>query len=183
MKCSKCSKEAVITQDYSGLSLCESHEISDIVLKAKKEIRKSGGLASGERIFVKGADNFGTYALRVFLSELFLKRTDILFVEAEEDASIVFESKTLDDVASELFKKVCGGDVSFEKENVRTVNPLSAVSRDEVFWYAKYHGWKGCEDEKTPDFADEFLDEFKKDHPGTLYALKNVSDELKRRMK
>lgn len=182
MKCSKCSKEAVISQNYSGLSLCANHEVSDIVLKAKKEIRKSGGLASSEKIFVDGENDFRTFALRIFLSELFLKRTDISFVKSTKVATIIFDSKTLDDVSVGLFKKVCDGNIdNIARPEKRTVSPLSSVPKEEVFWYAKYHGWKNeCTEPK--DSVETFLDDFGKSHPATLYALKNVSDELERRI-
>lgn len=183
MKCSKCLKEAVVSQNYSGLSLCETHEVSDIVLKAKKEIRKSGGLASFEKIFVDGRDDFQTFALRIFLSELFLKRTDIEFVKSVSEATIVFDSKTLDDVSVRLFKKVLDGTVDEIKRPLkRTVSPLSVIPKNEILWYAKYHGWEKDETNAGEDIAERFLGDFKKSHPATFYALKNVSDELERRI-
>lgn len=174
---------AIVSQNYSGMHFCANHEISDITLKAKKEIRKSGGLASGEKIFVKGDDNFQTFALRIFLSELFLNRTDILFVKSEDEAEIIFDSDTLDDVSVRLFKKVCDGTVDeISRPLKKTVSPLSVIPKDEVLWYAKYHGWKkDCTE--IHDSVTEFLADFQKERPSTLYALKNVSDELERRIK
>ena len=39
MKCSKCRREAIIYQRYSGLHLCEQHFNRDFEAKAKRAIR------------------------------------------------------------------------------------------------------------------------------------------------
>lgn len=178
MECSKCRSEAVVTQSYSGLSLCMRHLISDIESKAKKEIRKKGGLASAEHIYLKGGDDYRLYALRIFLSALFLKRTDIVFVTSEDEATTVFSSETLDDAACGLLDAVLEGRTAYylESKEKRVIAPLSVIPADEVYLYAKEHGWKG--DGIITTSTKEFLDEFSKGRPGTKYALKNTADFL-----
>lgn len=184
MKCSKCRSEAVIEQPYSGLSLCMRHLISDIEIRAKKEIRKKGGLASHERIYLRGElEDFSLFALRVFVSSLFLKRTDITFVASPKDATTVFTADTLDDVASALLDAVLAGKTTdyLEKKQVRTIAPMSVIPTNELFLYAKAHGWKGDELtlESTPQLTTHtFLNEFSKTRPSTKYALKNTADYL-----
>jgi len=70
MKCSRCSKEAVVTQPYSDLCLCELHAAADIAAKAKKEIRHQGGLPSGARLCVEEDKTFRSFALRIFLADM-----------------------------------------------------------------------------------------------------------------
>ena len=178
MECSKCRSEAVVTQSYSGLSLCMRHLISDIESKAKKEIRKKGGLASAEHIYLKGTDDYRLFALRIFVSMLFLKRTDIVFVASEDEATTVFSSETLDDSACGLLDAVLEGRTSdyLEAKEKRVIAPLSVIPADEVYLYAKEHGWKG--DGIITTSTKEFLDEFSKGRPGTKYALKNTADFL-----
>jgi len=178
MECSKCRSEAVVTQSYSGLSLCMRHLISDIESKAKKEIRKKGGLASAERIYLKGGDDYRLFALRIFVSALFLKRTDIVFVASEEEATTVFSSETLDDAACGLLDAVLEGRTAdyLEAKEKRIIAPLSVIPAEEVLLYAQAHGWKkgGISFSSTK----AFLDEFSKGRPGTKYALKNTADFL-----
>jgi hypothetical protein len=154
------------------------HLISDIESKAKKEIRKKGGLASAEHIYLKGGDDYRLYALRIFLSALFLKRTDIVFVTSEDEATTVFSSETLDDAACGLLDAVLEGRTAYylESKEKRVIAPLSVIPADEVYLYAKEHGWKG--DGIITTSTKEFLDEFSKGRPGTKYALKNTADFL-----
>jgi hypothetical protein len=154
------------------------HLISDIESKAKKEIRKKGGLASAEHIYLKGGDDYRLYALRIFVSALFLKRTDIVFVTSEDEATTVFSSETLDDAACGLLDAVLEGRTAYYLESIekRVIAPLSVIPADEVYLYAKEHGWKG--DGIITTSTKEFLDEFSKGRPGTKYALKNTADFL-----
>ena len=178
MECSKCRSEAVITQSYSGLSLCMRHLISDIESKAKKEIRKKGGLASSERIYLKGGDDYRLYALRIFVSALFLKRTDIVFVTSEDEATTVFSSETLDDAACGLLDAVLKGRTAdyLEAKEKRIIAPLSVIPAEEVFLYAQAHNWKGAGPVESE--TARLLDEFSKNRPGPKYALKNTADYL-----
>ena len=180
MKCSRCSKEAVITQPYSGLSLCEIHAAADIAAKAKKEIRHKGGLPSGTKLFVEEDKTFRSFALRIFLAEMLASRTDLLFVKEPKDADVILEPATLDDAALKVLESVCAGtqDCLLGADKGR-ISPFSVIPDGEVFWYAQRHGFPGPAPEISGDAA-EFLDWFAADHPGTRYALKNLHDALKK---
>ncbi len=179
MKCSRCSKEAVLTQAYSGLSLCEIHSAADIEAKAKKEIRQKGGLPSGSRVFVEEEHTYRTFALRIFLANLLVKRTDVLFVKSPEEATLIMDAGTLDDAALYILESVCAGtqDLLITSGD-RRISPLSVIPADEVFWYAKRHGFSEERGEGRTDIA-EFLETFKAGHPAASYALKNVGDALR----
>ncbi|MDD2470705.1 MAG: hypothetical protein PHY67_02550 [Methanocorpusculum sp.] len=183
MKCSRCSKEAVLTQSYSGLSLCGTHAAADIEAKARKELRQKGGLPSGSRVFVEEDNTFRTFALRIFLGNLLAKRTDVLFVKSPEEAGLILSAGTLDDAALYVLESVCAGtqDLLVAPGDGR-ISPLSVIPADEVCWYAKRHGFSG---EKTVSRTDaaEFLETFRAGHPAALYALKNVGDALKKENK
>ncbi|PAV08460.1 hypothetical protein [Methanocorpusculum parvum] len=181
MKCSRCSREAVVTQPYSGLFLCELHAAADIAAKAKKEIRHQGGLSSGARLFVEEDKTFRSFALRIFLADMLSARTDLLFVKDPKDADVILEPATLDDAALYVLESVCAGtqDRLVGSDKGRRIAPFSVIPAEEVFWYAQRHGYPGPAPEISGDVA-EFLDGFSKDHPGTRYALKNLHDALKK---
>lgn len=182
MKCSRCSKEAAVIQLYSGLSLCEYHAAADITAKAKKEIRHCGGLPSGSRLFVEEDETFRSFALRIFLAEMLAARTDLLFVKEPKDADLILKPATLDDTALCVLESVCAGtqDRLLGPKSGR-IAPFSVIPGEEVFWYARRHGYPGSRPEITGGAA-EFLNGFAADHPGTRYALKNLHDALKRRI-
>jgi len=180
MKCSRCSKEAVVMQPYSGLSLCELHAAADIAAKAKKEIRHQGGLPSGARLFVEEDKTFRSFALRIFLADLLAARTDLLFVKDPKDADVVLEPATLDDTALCVLESVCAGTQDHLICSAKgRIAPFSVIPAEELFWYAKRHGYRGHIPETRGDTA-EFLNGFTKGHPGTRYALKNLRDTLKK---
>lgn len=146
--------------------------------KAKKEIRKSGGLRRGTKIFVEEDGTYRTFALRVFLANLLIKRVDVEFTASGEDA-VHYSAETLDDVAAELFENVCTGTVIEHIDSIKDrVAPFAGISDDEVFAYAKHFGWKGEHIQKTDDIR-AFLTRFTAGHPATPHALKNVRDSLK----
>lgn len=184
MKCSRCSREAVVTQPYSGLFLCEFHAAADIAAKAKKEIRHQGGLSSGARLFVEEDKTFRSFALRIFLADMLAARTDLLFVKNPKDADVNLEPATLDDTALYVLESVCAGtqDRLVGSDKGRRIAPFSVIPAEEVFWYAKRHGYRGNMPETCGD-TGEFLNEFTADHPGTRYALKNLRDALKKEEK
>ncbi len=180
MKCSRCNKEAVVTQPYSGLCLCELHAAADIAAKAKKEIRHQGGLPSGAQLFVEEDKTFRSFALRIFLADMLAARTDLLFVKDPKDADVILEPTTLDDTALYVLESVCAGtqDHLLSPKKGRS-SPFSVIPAEEVFWYAERHGYQGHGPETRGDAA-EFLKGFTEDHPGTRYALKNLRDALKK---
>lgn len=179
MKCSRCSREAVITQPYSGLSLCELHAAADIAAKAKKEIRHRGGFPSGTRLFVEEDQTFRSFALRIFLADMLSARTDLLFVKDPKDADVILEPATLDDTALFVLESVCAGIQDRLIDSGKGwIAPFSVIPAEEVFWYAQRHGYRGPAP-KICGNAAEFLSAFTAEHPGTRYALKNIRDALR----
>ncbi|MDD4254915.1 MAG: tRNA(Ile)-lysidine synthase [Methanofollis sp.] len=77
MKCSKCRRDAVIFQRYSGLRLCRDHFIADVEAKAKREIRRQRWLATGDVIAVLLRGDPASAALLGFLVKVFGGRPDI----------------------------------------------------------------------------------------------------------
>ena len=181
MKCSRCSDEAVIFQKASGAALCRRHLTADIESRVKKEIRNKGGISSGERICIQSSSPVKTFALRIFLSALFLKRSDIVFVHEASAASLILTDETLDDTAADLLEAVLNGTVSSyvtTAAETRTISPLSVIPDEEIVLYAQHHGWK----QEVPQETGEkrlFLTRFSEERPSAKFALKNTADKLK----
>ncbi|MDO5847831.1 MAG: hypothetical protein Q4Q20_06040 [Methanocorpusculum sp.] len=182
MKCSRCADEAVIFQKASGAALCIRHLTADIESRAKKEIRNKGGISSGEKIFIQSSSPVKTFALRIFLSSLFLKRSDTIFVREASAASLIITDETLDDTAADLLEAVIKGTASSYvtgmAQETRMISPLSTIPDEEIIMYSEHHGWK---QEVPQNFGDVrmFLTRFSEERPSTKFALKNTADKLK----
>jgi len=180
MQCSKCHKEAVITQQYSGRSYCMTHFITDIESRAKKEIRKNGGIPSKEILFITRNDDFRTFALRIFLSSLLLKRTDVTFTSDSDLATILVSPITLDFISNEVLDTVLSGNQLkyLKKSRKKTVFPFAAIPDDEIYLYASAYGWKSPYEKEESSSSDAFLTSFSTTRPSTRFALKNIKDSL-----
>jgi tRNA(Ile)-lysidine synthase TilS/MesJ len=77
MQCSKCPRDAIVFQRYSGLHLCSQHCIADVEAKAKKMIRAEGWLRPGDHIAVLLTGDQSSSALLYFLKKLTAERRDI----------------------------------------------------------------------------------------------------------
>ncbi|MDO8873787.1 MAG: tRNA(Ile)-lysidine synthase [Methanoregula sp.] len=77
MQCSKCHRDAIVFQSYSGLHLCDQHLIVDVEAKAKKVIRAQGWLRPGDHIAVLLSGDRCSSALLYFLKKLTAQRRDI----------------------------------------------------------------------------------------------------------
>ena len=77
MQCSKCHRDAIVFQSYSGLHLCDQHLIADVEAKAKKMIRAQGWLRPGDHIAVLLSGDQSSSALLYFLKKLTAHRRDI----------------------------------------------------------------------------------------------------------
>ena len=77
MQCSKCHRDSIVFQSYSGLYLCSQHIIADVEAKAKKVIRAHGWLKSGDHIAVFLSGDQSSSALLYFLKKLTAQRHDI----------------------------------------------------------------------------------------------------------
>ena len=85
MKCSKCACDAVITQRYSGMSLCPLHFTEDFESRAKKAIRKHGWLSPNDYIAIDCDGSFAAAALLHLLAKFFGKRPDIMLIAVGDD--------------------------------------------------------------------------------------------------
>jgi len=77
MKCSKCGREAIIFQRYSGLHLCEMHFNRDVEQKARRAIRKNKWIVNGDRIAVALSGGKDSSAVLYFMSKLLKDRPDV----------------------------------------------------------------------------------------------------------
>ena len=186
MQCSRCRKEAVIVQPYSGVALCAVHAARDLEAKAKRRIRKCGGIASGERLYAADTGNAESFALAVLLAEILAGRRDVSFVSDPLQATALVSVDTLDSATVRFLQLVCTGRVSEVLTLLpeKILDPLAGVPRKEVLLYARHHGWAG-EDIPPPFSSDPFaadiatfLEHFSADHPSAVYALMQVRDAL-----
>ena len=109
MQCSRCGKEAVIVQPYSGVSLCAVHAARDLEAKAKRRIRKCGSISSGERLYVQESFGPESFALSVLLSRILAGRRDVSLVSDPSDATAVVSSETLDYSACCFLQQLTSG--------------------------------------------------------------------------
>ncbi len=147
---------------------------------AKNEIRNCGGIRSAECMFIESSSPMRTFALRIFLSSLFLKRRDVSFVSVRNDASLILLDASLDTVSAGLLDAVLDGSVSRyvgTTSSVRVVSPFSSLSEDKIYAYAVQNGWNH-EREPVESATNRFLDVFTKTRPGSRYALKNIAYRL-----
>jgi uncharacterized protein (TIGR00269 family) len=88
MLCSKCRRQAVIYQRYSGLHLCRTHFEADFEAKAKRAIRVHRWIAPHDRIGVAMSGGKDSSALLFFLNRLVGKRKDVDLVAITIDEGI-----------------------------------------------------------------------------------------------
>jgi len=115
MQCSKCRRDAIIWQRYSGLHLCREHFIVDLEAKAKREIRQKRMIASGDVIAVALSGGKDSSALLHFLTKTFGKRRDVSIIALTVDEGIAGYRDT--DAARRIAEE-CGAPwhcVSFEE--------------------------------------------------------------------
>lgn len=77
MLCSKCHRQAILYQRYSGLHLCKAHFVTDFEAKAKRAIRKHRWVVPNDRIAVALSGGKDSSALLYFLKKLLRERKDV----------------------------------------------------------------------------------------------------------
>ena len=77
MDCDRCGRPAIISQPYSGLSLCTRHLIEDIRRKGKKTVRSHSWLRPGDRIAIAVPGDLQSIALLDFMRVLVDGRKDV----------------------------------------------------------------------------------------------------------
>ncbi|WP_367652394.1 TIGR00269 family protein [Methanoculleus frigidifontis] len=88
MKCSKCHREAILYQRYSGLHLCKEHFIRDFETKAKRAIRQHRWIESGDTVAVGLSGGKDSSAVLFFLHRLLCERRDVRLMAITIDEGI-----------------------------------------------------------------------------------------------
>ncbi|WP_214041622.1 TIGR00269 family protein [Methanoculleus sp.] len=88
MQCSKCRRDAVIFQRYSGLHLCEQHFNRDFEAKAKRAIREHRWIESGDTVAVALSGGKDSSAVLFFLHRLLGERRDVRLMAITVDEGI-----------------------------------------------------------------------------------------------
>lgn len=88
MQCSKCRREAIVYQRYSGLHLCEQHFNRDFEAKAKRAIREHRWIESGDTVAVALSGGKDSSAVLFFLHGLLGKRRDVRLIAITVDEGI-----------------------------------------------------------------------------------------------
>lgn len=88
MKCSKCGRDAVLFQNYSGMHLCKTHFIADFEARAKKSIRKYGWISQGDSIAIAMSGGKDSAAVLHFMTKTFGMRRDISIFALSIDEGI-----------------------------------------------------------------------------------------------
>ncbi len=88
MKCSRCRRDAIVFQRYSGLHLCEQHFDLDFEAKAKRAIRKHRWIESGDTVAVAFSGGKDSSAVLYFLHRLLHQRRDIRLLAITIDEGI-----------------------------------------------------------------------------------------------
>ncbi len=88
MQCSKCHRDAIVFQRYSGLHLCEQHFNRDLEAKAKRAIREHRWIESGDVVGVALSGGKDSSALLFFLHRLLHGRRDTRLMAITVDEGI-----------------------------------------------------------------------------------------------
>lgn len=205
MQCSKCKREAILYQPYSGQNLCGEHLVADIEAKAKRTIRQHGGIQPGDHIAVISCGNAAENALFFFLRKLTGKRRDIrvseILVEVREarvalahraGATRIACATTLNEASVEILSGILRGDPETcltgahdTGGGLPTVAPFCHIPSEEIALYARIHGLAG---ERPPETGNDYslsadvkrlLGEYTSRHPAAPHAILNLCESLR----
>ena len=132
IKCSKCNKEAIIFQKYSGMHLCKKHFIEDVERKIKLTIRKHFNVQKNDIIAIALSGGKDSAVLLYMLHKIFNKRPDIKLIAITIDEGIDgYREHTLK-TAKELTAKLGVQHIirSFEDEFDTTLDEIIAKERE-----------------------------------------------------
>lgn len=131
MQCSKCLRDSIVFQPYSGLHLCGQHIIADVEAKAKKMIRAQGWLRPGDHIAVLLSGDKSSHALLYFLKKLTAQRRDIritaITINDEKDThcDTSHTKRIAEFLKTELLEVSCPKESEIKK--VTEKNDISAI--------------------------------------------------------
>ena len=202
MQCSKCRKDALVFQPYSGQHLCRDHFIIDFEAKAKRTIRKNCWMRPGDHIAVVLTGSAADGALLYFFEKLAGKRRDIRFEGVmlqgalssfirnarNADYTKIALATSLEEASAALLTGIVRGQagVLFGKksEDVPVITPFCHIPAEEVMTYAEIHGIAGTpppvqrEDDTLYSDIAKLLAGYSGRHPGAPYAILNLKEEL-----
>ena len=132
MQCSKCHRDAIVFQSYSGLHLCGQHVAADVDAKAKKMIRAHQWLKPGDHIAVALSGNKSSGALLYFLKQLTAERRNIRISAITIDDGVGNSSDTsrIKRIADLLDTECFTG--SSEEESVTVVDTAAQKKNDPI---------------------------------------------------
>lgn len=198
--CSRCHREAVLVQAYSGRALCREHLVRDIERRARREVRRQGGLRPGDRVAILSGDRPAQIALRFFLEQRVVGgRVPVLSMNstpgspaevkaAREGCSVFADASTLEDAAARVLSAVLSGR-SLEllahplPGAARVIRPFARVPAEEIGLYASWMGGmpSGSSIPEGDPFALLVMDELRRHtdrHPSAPFALARLEDTL-----
>jgi len=205
MQCSKCKREAVIFQPYSGQYLCPAHLTLDIGTKVRRMIRQQQWMRPGDHIGVALTGTAADNALLFFFQDLTGKRMDIRVsgIPAEGGISGVMAaagtrgitrialSTTLEQASASLLADILRGDVEqctgTDPDLPSTpvlILPFSHIPADEIAAYARIHGIEGDTPARQQDTDPLLMDvqallaEYSRRHPAAPHAILNLCETL-----
>ena len=132
LKCSKCKKDAIIFQKYSGMHLCKKHFIEDVERKIKLTIRKHFNIQKNDVIAIALSGGKDSAVLLYMLHKIFGPRPDVELVAITIDEGIKgYREHTLES-AKELTARVGVRHIirSFEDEFDITLDEVVAKERE-----------------------------------------------------
>ena len=194
--CSRCRREAVLVQRYSGRALCREHLIRDIESRANRAVRRQGGLRPDDRVAVPAGADPARAALLAFLERrrgAERMHVCVLPDEAGEDpvataaglgCTVLAETAVLEDVASRVLRCVLAGrpvELLSPPEDgaVRRIRPFCDVPGAEVRLYASFlYGIPDATLLVPVDLAGAELARHAADHPSAPFALARLADAL-----
>ncbi len=194
--CSRCRREAVLVQRYSGRALCREHLLRDVESRAKRAVRRQGGLRPDDRVAVLTGDGPADAALLAFLERrpgrwrapVRLLPADAggdpVAAAANQGCTVLAEAVVLEDMAVRVLGAVLDGRQADLLElpapgAVRVIRPFSHVPEEEVRWYAAVLTGLPCDvRQSSGDLVEAELARHTSDHPSAPFALARLADAL-----
>jgi tRNA(Ile)-lysidine synthase TilS/MesJ len=208
-RCSRCTKDAIHFQAYSGLHLCREHFTQDLERKAKREIRRNHWLRHGDRIGILRSEGRRSAALLHLLQTITRGRRDITIVTLSSDTkqyssgaipvdelippedpnrpTAIALCTTLDDDAVSILTSFLSGDISSilhpdadREEKIRRITPLATIPSGEVDLYADLLMIDSDEEIHPESDIRAILSGYTDRHPSTLYAVAHIGEAIRR---
>jgi len=203
MQCSRCRKEPVVYQPYSGQYLCRDHFIADFEAKVKRAIRMHRWMQPGDHIGVPVTGSSSGRALVFFLRNLTEKRRDIRVSPipscqeygdcqtpaGESGITKIAIATGLEDTAADILTGILRGNaaICFPRCNPAgplLIAPFSHIPAGEIAVYARIHGITGeepgCRKDDDPFHEDvkAMLIGYSRHHPAAPHAVLNLCDTI-----